>query len=242
MFDKIQLSPLQLEKIEEATLAVYPKEMCGILTACDFFPLQNVHETPEAAFRFDRMEFAKFLPITTAIVHSHTRSIKTPEFFDLRTPSFTDMQQQKRSNLPWLIVGTEGLTVTEPLQFPRTPNNNYLGRKFLWFINDCYTLVQDWYRFELGIELPDADIKNDYREIRHLNDLFEPFIADYKFVEVPFRHLADHDLVLLDNAGFNRNHLGVYCKGKVWHQDMLSVCEPVETFLGRINKVLRYEG
>jgi proteasome lid subunit RPN8/RPN11 len=241
MSGKIILTELQKAKIEKHTLECYPNEMCGILTIDDFIPLENIHSNPLNSFKIKNKDFIKYLTVVTAIIHSHTRELNKPELLDLRTPSYKDMQQQKLTNLPWLIVSCESITVTEPLQFPRIPNNEYVGRRFQWFIYDCYTLIQDWYRFELNIILDDHTITEDYQDLRHLNDLFEPYIESYGFKEVPFRDLKDHDLILLDNSGFKSNHLGVYYKGNVIHQDMLSVSVPLETFIGRVNKVLRYE-
>lgn len=250
MYDKIQLSQLQLEKIEKHTLAEYPKEMCGFLTADDFFPAENIAERREGdpedrdarelRFTINPLDYAKYYSKAIAIVHSHCRKAKQPEVFDLRTPSYRDMIEQPRTNLPWLIVGCEGINVSTPLQFPRIPNNNYLNRHFLWFINDCYTLVQDWYLFELDITLKPYVLSGDYTAIRCLSNLFETHIEDYGFKEVPYAEIQKHDLVILDNGAFESNHLGIFTGTSILHQDSLSVEVPFETFIGRIKKVVRY--
>lgn len=237
---KIQPTALQEEKIKEHILRCYPEEACGILTEDDYVPCINIHENPTKAFRFDKLEYATNAVAAKAIIHSHTRKLRSLVVFDPRTPSYADTVGQKLSALPWLIYDTEGLTVGIPLQYPRIRSNIYEGRPFLWFISDCYTLVQDWYFYELGVALPDYKLEKDYTEIKHLNDLFTPYIEEYGFVEVPLNKIQRGDLLLLDNAGFHQNHLGIYDGKNVLHQDMLSVIVPFETFYGRINKVLRY--
>jgi proteasome lid subunit RPN8/RPN11 len=239
---RIELSFKQREKIREHTLNCYPQEMCGFLTEDDFIPVKNSADEPEKSFKIDAIAYAKYFSKAKAIVHSHTRELKKAEVFDLRTPSYADYINQKKTGLPWLIVGCEGLTVTDPIQFPRIPDNQYLGRPFQWFIYDCYNLVQDFYLFELGITLSEQRIGKDYQELRNMNNIFEGVFQDYGFVEVPFEELTDGNLVLLDNGGFTCNHLGIYWKGQVLHQGMVSVSVPFETFLGRINKVLKYVG
>ena len=240
MSDKITLSEEQWQKIEEHTFACYPEEMCGFLTEDSFIPLTNQAEDKENSFRISALDHAKWFGKVKAIVHSHTRATRKADLFDLRTPSYADFVGQNQTNLPWLIVGCEGITVTEPVQFPRVPNPEYLGRYFQWFISDCYNLVQDFYRFELGIILPGAVITKDYQDLRNKNNIFLDYYRTYGFSEIPLEEIREGDLVLLDHAGFNCNHLGIYTKGQVLHQAMISTIVPFETFLGRINKVLRY--
>lgn len=242
MQDKIILSALQREKINNHTLECYPNEMCGLLTSTDFIPLNNIHKVPQNAFKIDKLEIIKYIDEIVAIVHSHTRPISQHEIYDLRTPSTKDIEQQQLTNIPWIIVGSEGVTVTEPIQFPRIRNNTYVGRPFMWFINDCYNLLQDWYWFELGIDLPDHTTKLDYFDISKLSDVFDEYYEQYKFEEVPFRRIQNNDVVILSNSNFNRNHLGIYFDGKILHQNQVSIIEPIESFIGRIHKVLRYVG
>jgi proteasome lid subunit RPN8/RPN11 len=242
MSDRIELTFKQSEKIREHTLNCYPQEMCGFLTEDDFIPVKNTAEEPEKSFRIDTIDYARWFGKAIAVVHSHTRPLKKQELFDLRTPSYADYVNQKKTGLPWLIVGCESLTVTDPVQFPRIPDSNYIGRPFQWFISDCYNLVQDFYRFELDIILRDSLVDKDYQDIRHMNDIFSDYFEDYGFKEIPFEELTDGNLVLLDHGGFTCNHLGIYWKGQVIHQGMVSVSVPFETFLGRINKVLKYVG
>lgn len=242
MSAKIELTDKQRRKIEQHTLACYPNEMCGFLTKSDFIPVNNAAENPEKSFLIEPIDYAKHHGKAIAVVHSHTRPLKQQEILDLRTPSYADFENQKKTGLPWLIVGCESITVTEPLQIPRVPHDAYVGRRFQWFINDCYNLVQDWYRFELDIELSEQRIGENYQDLRNTNNIFLGVFEDYGFKEVDFNDLQDNDLLLLDHGGFVCNHLGIYSKGKVLHQGMVSVSVPFETFLGRINKVLRYVG
>lgn len=239
----MDISQEVFEQIKQHTLSCYPNEMCGIIVDGSFVSITNIHEEPENNFTLSPIELVPYLGRITYIVHSHCRDIRKPEIFDLRTPSYPDTIGQKKSGIPWLIVGCEGVTVTEPLQIPRVKNNNYLERPFIWFISDCYSLVQDYYWFEFGIDLPDHKADEDYSNIRKLHNLFDNYIQEYGFIELSVNtKLQKGDILLLDNAGHVRNHLGIYDgEGCILHQDMLSVKEQLEHFIGRFHKVLRYE-
>lgn len=232
----------QKKEIEEYILSQYPKEACGLLTKEEFIPMENVSTFPEKSFKMLPEKYAHLLKDTIAIIHSHCKNPREQEFWDIRTPSCEDIEGQKLSAIPWLIFGTEGFTVTDPIQLPRIKTKEYLRRPFIWFIYDCYTLVQDFYKFNLEISLPDHKAKEGYERVRKGDNLFDDFIQEYGFKSIPLEEIKEGDLILLDNKGQKRNHLGIYTSGQVLHQDTLSTIVPFETFLGRINEVLHYEG
>jgi len=236
----IKLLPIQLHKIKEHTLQCFPEEMCGILTSDDFIPCTNAADEPEKHFKIPPAELAQHTEFK-AIVHSHIRNIKRPELLDTRTPSLADLKGQRDTGVPWLIVATEGAVVTPPLEIPRDRSLPYVGRSFIWFVADCYTLVQDYYANELGIALKDHKEDLEFKELRRFDGIFDMYVEEYGFIEHSnINDMQNGDLLLLDNAGSKRNHLGIYHNGDVIHQDAVSVQVPFSTFIGRINKVLRY--
>lgn len=232
-----------IDAINRGIIANYPQESCGfILENDEVIFCQNVSETPEKAFTINPEEFVKYLGKIKYIFHSHCVDIKKGKFLDPRTPSVTDIEYQKASGVPWLIFATEGWNVSDPIEVPRTPNTNYTGRPFIWFINDCYTLVQDYYKFEFGIELKEY-ILHDYTAARKTDKIFEEFITDYGFEEVEgLDNLQNGDLFIIDNSGFAENHLGIYHNGKLLHQNLISCEEPIENYLGKYRKRLKYVG
>lgn len=231
------------EGIKKYVLERYPEEACGLIVKGEFIPLTNSHEEPEKHFTILAEDLLPYSGEIEFIIHSHCRNPKHPEVMDTRTPSFSDIEGQKSSNVPWLIFGTEGYTVSEPLQLPRVKNNQYIFRPFIWYINDCYSLVQDYYLFELGIDLPDHKADKDFKDLRRIDNIFKPFIAEYGFIEFnPIGHeFQQGDLVLIDQHGYEQNHLGIFEDGYILHQDIMSKKERIEHFIGRIHKVLRHE-
>lgn len=231
----------QQQLIKDHTLKCYPNEMCGVLTDTDFIPLQNCSIEPEKSFSFDPVDYAKLTNVTTAIVHSHCKKPEQFDLYDLRTPSPADIKSQKRSNKPWLIVGCEGMVVSDPIEIPRTPSSQYTGRRFMWFVSDCYTLVRDYYHFELGIDLPDHHPDFDWTNEAAIPHAFDPYINDYGFIDIETTDdMHNGDLLLLNANGLQFNHLGVYHNGEVIHQDGISRSVPFGHYIGRINRILRY--
>lgn len=239
----IILTPHQTNLIKAHTLACYPNEMVGVVTLDSFIPLENKSTNPEKSFSIDPLVYVKVVDRTIAIVHSHCRNPRTREFYDLRTPSLADITNQKKSNKPWLIVGTEGEIVTPPIQFPREPNDNYVGRQFIWYVDDCYTLVQDYYRYSLNIILPDKASSFDWSKQENLSHSFTKYISDYGFTDIrKIEDIRKGDLLLLDRPGIESSHLGIYEDGYVLHQDLLSRREPFSNFIGNIRRILRHAG
>lgn len=232
-----------LNKIHDEILLRYPEEACGVITEDDFIPMENTHETPLVAFRLESSTLLPYLGKIKGIAHSHCRDVRKPEVFDTRTPSLEDIENQKLAGVPYYIFATEGQTVSTPLILPRVKNNILLGRPFIWFINDCYTLVQDYYLFNLGISLPDHKADRDYKELKDFNNIFDSYVSEYDFIESSnLKDLKNGDLFLLDNAGGINNHLGIYHEGKILHQGMTSVEVPFEYFRGRLKKRFIYVG
>ena len=234
----IELNKSQKEKINAAVLAAFPKEMCGVITSDDFIQISNINSDPENSFTMQPKEYAGVVERAIAIVHSHVKQPDTRINIDPRTPSVKDLNYQKASALPWLIVATEGLTVTPPVQFPRDPSSKYEGRNFIWYINDCFTIVQDYYRYQLDIILPanEFDAFND-----SISEVIEWYAYEHGFDDVKkIDDIKNGDIVILDSLGQKQNHLGVYHDEKILHQMQVSRFDPFQNYLGRINRILRY--
>jgi proteasome lid subunit RPN8/RPN11 len=235
------LSAETQEKIAELALSRFPKELCGVLRSGEFIELENIAEEPETSFRFDPTQYIHYRDCD-AIIHSHTKKQKRAYRLDLRTPSRADRIGQIESNKPWGIIATDGISVMEPIWLPRTPNNTYLGRPFIWFINDCYTLVQDYYLFEFGIRLIDHALEFDYMQGHRLQDkVFEKYISAAGFVERDVvGELRKGELLLLNHAGVEQSHLGIYTGDTVLHQDILSTVVSTDRVYHKISRVLAH--
>jgi proteasome lid subunit RPN8/RPN11 len=239
----MKLAAAVLEEIKTHTFATYPQEMCGIVTANGFVPFKNVSPNPEISFAFDPIQYAKHVPETLCIVHSHCRKQGETRSFDIRTPSVTDLAQQKRSNKPWAIVGCDGTHFLEPVWLPRTSSESLLGRRFIPYINDCFTLAEDYFRFILGREFIPYAENFDWPALAQPVNLFEQFLSDPKLAPVTrIEDLQNGDLLIVDFRGRIASHLCIYDNGELLHQDILSCKIPFSTFANRIYRIIRYVG
>lgn len=229
--------------LKDHIIGNYPNESCGFILEDDSLVFcNNISETPEKHFKIAPKEFVGYAGKIKYIFHSHCVDSRRASIFDARTPSLKDMEGQIASGVSWLIFATEGWVLTEPVEIPRIPSQNYIDRPFIWFVNDCYTLVQDYYKFELGIELKDY-VLHDYTQVRKTDNIFDEFITEYGFTDVKdLNDLQNGDLFIVDNSGFRDNHLGIYHNGKMLHQGLLSCEEPFEKYLGGIKRRLKYVG
>lgn len=229
--------------IKDHILKEYPKEACGFILKDDTVVIiENLSEEPTKNFRIAAEHFAKHAGNIEYIYHSHCRDRKRPSPIDLRTPSKEDLEGQISTDVKWLIFACDGFYTGTPLELPRTPSDKYIDRPFIWYVNDCYTMVQDYYQFELGIQLAPGKIFHFY-EVRKQPAVFSQFIEEYGFKEITTDiPLENGDLFIIDNSGYSENHLMIYHNGKLLHQDLLSREEPYEAYLDRFRKRLRYVG
>ena len=236
----INLNPLQLNKIKTECLLRYPEEMVGALTQDDFFPYPNISENKESSFLLSLEDTFSILRNKEIIALAHSHTLKGKESrFDLRTPSYSDITGQKKSGIPWLIFGTEGINITSPIELPRIKNPNYVGREFIWFINDCYTLVQDYLYFEQGIETMDSLPPPDFKRLPCMSGIFDSRLEEYGFKSKQVKFpLKEGDICIVDNVGYKKNHLAIFHQGKFLHQNIISSYVPFETFLGHIHCIL----
>lgn len=234
------------QEIKTHTLKEYPNEMCGIILKDEsFIPLQNVSKTPEVSFKFYVLEYVKYHENIKVLIHSHISREKT--LWDIRTPSFSDLNNQIKTNLPWGIVGTDGENVLRPIFFPRTPNNKYLGRKFFWYINDCRTIIQDYYWYEFGIELGKNYNMIDLGKVKEnpliLKDHFLLGLQEEDFTEVDdVRGLKKGDVLVMDALPpfGNGTHVGVWTGEKVLHQELISKENDFIDIANRLRQVYRH--
>jgi proteasome lid subunit RPN8/RPN11 len=139
-----------------------------------------------------------------AFVHSH--------LYESANPSPGDLVEIERSQLPYLIVNfpNNQWTYTEPSGYEAP----YVGRPFVHGTLDCYELVRDYYRRELGINLAavprDSDWWNKGENI--LEEVYE--MLGFVQVESP----TEHDLVIMQVKSPVPNHAAVFlANGQVLH-------------------------
>lgn len=172
---------------------VFPHECCGLVIDGTYHACANVAADPLNHFEIDAADFVALSQMgnVDAIVHSHPNG--TP------SPSLVDEVQMRLHGVDWLICGCGVDAVTgewySDIQRHKPPKDApLLGRDYVHGVQDCYTLVRDYYSRELGIDLPDfARIDNWWEDENH-EPLYENNFAKAGFVQVD--DLQAHDVIL----------------------------------------------
>lgn len=161
-------------------------ESCGFILSGDrVVECENVAADPREEFEIRAEDFARYGDEIVAIWHSHPDNC-------LFSPA--DVRACKASGLPWVLYDCRSGSVcyADP-----TGNAPYVGRDFVYGLNDCFGLVTDWLRNELNFDFPDVDRYDD-----------EPF---------PSLDLLDKFPSLMEAAGL------VKVKGEVRRGDVLFI-------------------
>lgn len=200
-----------IDKALEHAKQLAPKESCGLVIEINevqvYVPCTNISNILNT-FIIDPLDYAKCEDTgkVVCVVHSHYGI--PPE------PSQADLVGCERSNLPWLIVNQPAGTYK--LIYPTGYIAPLKHRKFVTGIFDCFSLVQDYYRQKLNIEM--ADHPRDDCWWERGEDLIEQNIANWNFYSVPLEALEVHDVILMQCGSSQINHMGIYIgEGRMLH-------------------------
>ena len=206
-----------------------PKESCGLLLNIKgkekYFPCRNLSMTAFQCFIIDPEDYIKAdnTGDIIAVVHSHP---VTPP-----VPSQSDKVACEQSGLVWHIVNpkTESWGYLKPTGY-KAP---ILGREWAWGVTDCYTLVRDWYKEKLDIDLINWQRPTTLEDFNK-EPMFEKCAEETGFRELrPDEKLIDGDLLFMSIFSNNLNHVAIFIDGDVLHHlaDRLSCIEPYSEWL-----------
>lgn len=184
-----------------------PREACGLVVEVGgaqlYVPAANCAEKPQQDFRIraEAWADAEDLGQVLCVVHSHPgQSAKL---------SGADRVSMEATELPWLIVEVrEGVPVSHLLHLPTGYLAPLVGRPFYHGVLDCYTLVRDFYRRELGITLPDYAREDGWWDKGQ--DLYADNFEGAGFYAVDPQDLQHGDLIVMQVKSEKANHAGVF--------------------------------
>ncbi len=209
-----------LHAIQAHAVAEYPRECCGLIVATAdgevYVACRNVATTPSEHFRLPAEDYANAEDVgeLQAVVHSHPDAPATP--------SDADRVMCEASGLPWHIVSVGrvagelpvcgDLQTIEPMGYEAP----LVGRQFAHGVLDCYTLVQDFYARELGIQLSHYEREDDWWDKGQALYSLEQLRGE------GFELIADEpqrgDMILMQIRAPVPNHAGVYLgNGQMLH-------------------------
>lgn len=196
------------EKIKAHAQREMPRESCGLIVVVKgrrrYIECTNI--APLGDFAIDPVDYARCEDLGTivTVVHSHVN--QSP------TPSQADLIGCEKSGLEWLIVCANNgdMYRFKPSGFTLA----LVGREFNHGTTDCYSLIRDYYKQKLDIELPDYDRADNWW--LGGDDLYMKNIDDAGFYLV--NEMQEHDMIYMRVASPVPNHGAIYIgDGKIMH-------------------------
>ncbi|MBJ2345587.1 MULTISPECIES: C40 family peptidase [Pseudomonas] len=196
--------------IEAHAIDEYPREACGLLVRVSrkeiYIPCRNIASTPNEHFRLAPEDYAaaEDRGEILAVVHSH------PDY--PATPSEADRVSCEASGLLWHIlevrkddddvVRAGNLVSFAPVGY-QAP---LIGRKFVHGVHDCLSIILDFYRREMGIDLGSYEREDGWWDKG--GNLYLENLPAAGFEKVPAPQHGD--IVLMQIRSPVPNHAGIY--------------------------------
>ena len=192
------------EQIRNYAKSNIPNEICGLLTysgdSTFFHPCRNVAEDKKEHFQLDSYDYLRISQDNkiVGLCHSQKSCI----------PSSLDVVNKIGHNIYSIIYSTdidEFIEVTEE----HLKYRNYLGREFIINNKDCFSLVRDFYKTELNIDINNYS-RNDNWYKENPNIIKENYKKE-GFIKVDKDKLEENDII-----NFKDGHFGIYLKGNLF--------------------------
>jgi proteasome lid subunit RPN8/RPN11 len=250
----MNLSNEVLKAAQSHAIEEFPKEACGLIVDGVYERCVNYATCPKTDFKIAGEVWAKFVArgsTVEAVIHSHPNG---PIF-----PTAQDMQGQIDTNVPWVIIATDGSVCASPTIWgDKIPP--IIGREFVHGVTDCYSLIR--HVFALGknaLALQGIDWPFDPIELSEVprndcwwgtdekpgDDLYAKYFEREGFKIIPREDARPGDGFLAKIKSKQLNHGGLFIGGGLilHHLPMrLSRREPAGIWSRAAEVWMRYEG
>jgi proteasome lid subunit RPN8/RPN11 len=218
------------------------EEVCGFLLrdgagSLKAYPTQNVApENRERSFEISNKEQLAFYKTGCVFAMYHSHVVDDHQFSEL------DLMTAKMAEIPMLLYSK----VTKKFNYYRPPAclAPFEDRYFILGLQDCITLVSDYYEQKFGAPLPFFVRSNE--EVRDGLAHLHLHFGDFNLIQVEGEPQAE-DIILLSimNDG-GINHAGIYLGGGVVLHQMMHQASRRQQFdrswLKRVRVTLRRNG
>jgi proteasome lid subunit RPN8/RPN11 len=123
-----------------------------------------------------------------------------------------DKLNSKNHNLYFVLynINTDSFKEYNPI----SEENPYVGINFCYGVNDCFSLVQKYYKNELNINLHHIERDNEWYKTNP--KLFLDILKQYKNIFVKVEKPCENDIIVFKYPKFEYpHHLGIYLNGNL---------------------------
>lgn len=235
--------------IREHALEESPYECCGILyqengtLELKALRCKNIAENKRVMFSVDPSDYLKASNSgeIVSFYHSHVNSSNFSDY---------DKVQSEHHEIKFIMYSLKDQKFRE--YEPKGIESFYIGRDFCLGKNDCYTLGRDYYKKELGVDLPEKERNFEYISTNPnwYLDFFEKDSRGFKKVlEGPVTNISalkKHDAILMKCYGKkNPSHGAIYVDNDMILHHQINCYSRIEEynqeFKKRTTHVLRHE-
>jgi cell wall-associated NlpC family hydrolase len=240
------LSPEALGAFKAHVLASYPNEAAGVVVRGSYVSCHNTSAAPLSHFSISAEELARIeigIGPVEAILHSHPYDPKGNQDCPPEWPSANDMESWMKGTTPWGIVATDGEGISQVLWLDDANPAPLEGRPFVWGVNDCYSLIRDWYRMERGITIP--NYARQWKFWERNQPLYDDNFAHAGFTEIKASEVQPGDVVLMKIMSRHSAHGGIVTGPDTLFHHLIhrqSGYDRLHKWTRCINKFLRYTG
>lgn len=205
-----------------------PNECCGFVVNGKLVPCENQHPSPLTNFAISAEDYVRAEAIgpIEAIYHSHIDGARGFSSYDVKAC--------KQVNIPWIVyhMPSGDFFYGDP-----TGNAPYVGRQWIYGLHDCYALLRDFYKREMGIELDDFERGEDQE---WLSNGWTRFLDNYEgqgFYEVG-KAQKKGDFLLMRMGADQPNHVGVMAgRRNIFYQHLADRLSQESVYGGYWDKV-----
>ncbi len=224
-----------LQDLQAHAKEAYPEECVGYVKDGVYVRLDNKHPEPTKHFRIAQSDLYGVNP--DVVWHSHPATGQANPHW----PSMADLRLFYSTPIRWGIIATDGVEVGPMVIFDDKNPSPLIGREYVWGVQDCYSLIRDWYK-QQGIIL--KNYPRDLKEFQSGKDLYGDNFGDAGFIEVGMNDLQVGDVLLMSIMSNKINHAALYLGGNemIHHQiNRFSCSDRFDKWERFIVKVVRYE-
>lgn len=220
----------QTQYVRDESIKAYPHEAIFLLTEeKGLYKVTNVADDTTKEFRVSSGDMQHALTENLlAVIHSH------PDFEPC--PSEADMHSQLAVDVTYGICATDGVNATNINYWGGIEKAPLIGRGFIHGIQDCYSLIKDYYESELNIEL--NEFPRSWEWWNKGQDLYSSNVIDEGFIRVDEPQMGD--MIFMQIRSDVPNHGAIYVGNDLILHHITSSKAVDETRISTQEPIYRY--